>query len=209
MAITYPLNLLDDFPGWSTDFSLLWRQEQSRHASGRTRVKDFGSPIWQATYNSKMLSANNLDIWKAKLNSLENGLKTFIAYPMSRCYPINHPGGAGNISALNPSILNISNIDRKSISLQNVNGLRLSMGDYIKIGNFLFQIMENASSNTAGNTPLFEIRPHLPVAVTTASAVSIIKPSCPMTIVPGTISTSASLNTGRGAISFQAVEARG
>lgn len=79
MTITYPLDILTDFPGWSTDFRLVYRQEQSRHANGRTRVKDFGTPIWSATYVSKNLSPNKLDYFRARLNLLEGSLKTFIA----------------------------------------------------------------------------------------------------------------------------------
>ena len=52
MAITYPINLLPGFPGWTTGFSLRWRQEQSTQASGRilvmegwSRVRERGSAI--------------------------------------------------------------------------------------------------------------------------------------------------------------------
>ena len=94
MTINYPLDLLNGFPGWTTGFSLKWRQEQSTQASGRILVKDMGSPLWTLRAVSKVLSPNNLDLWRAKLTSLENGLQTFKAYPMSRCYPILYPNGS-------------------------------------------------------------------------------------------------------------------
>ena len=36
MAISFPYDILADFPGWSVDFDLMWRQEQSRTAGAAT-----------------------------------------------------------------------------------------------------------------------------------------------------------------------------
>lgn len=235
MAITYPLNLLDDLPGWSTDFNLIYRQEQSRHASGRTRVKDFGTPIWGATYVTRNLSPNSLDYWKARLQALENGLFEFIAYPKSRCWPINHPNGTfsgttvegwvlesgfwddGGIwmtdvpwetESLTSGLVNSVNINNKALSIKGIPYLNLSIGDYISIENKLYQVMENASSEEDGITPEFEVRPHLSLTISVDDVVLIYKPNCLMTLVPGSISSSSGLN-GRGSISFQAIESRG
>lgn len=206
MAITYPLDLLDDFPGWSTDFSLLWRQEQSVHASGRIRVKDFGTPIWRATYQSKTLSPNNLDIWRAKLDSLENGLKTFKAYSTSRCRPIRYPG----TSVIANATVNSIDSNRKKLSLENLApNFELSVGDLLRINTTLHRVMENITSNGSGITLEFEIRPHLGVSVEEGDVVILQKPFVEMTIVPDSISTQSDLRTGRGSVSFQAIEARG
>lgn len=204
MAITYPLNLLDDFPGWSTQFELMYRQEQSRHASGRTRVKDFGTPIWSATYTSKNLSPNNLDKWKAKLNLLENGLNTFYAYPFSRFWPIQHPNG---LNIQTTGLINSINANNKAISLKSVNNLKLSLGDYISTNEKLYQVMESVNAS-GGITPQFEVRPHLSLTTAVNAVVLINKPRCLMTLVPDSVSTSAGLN-GRSSISFQAIESRG
>ncbi len=234
MAITYPIDLLGDLPGWSTEFNLVWRQEQSRHASGRTRVKDFGTPIWQATFQSKNLSPNVLDHWRARLETLENGLKTFTGYPLSRCWPIKHPNGmavstdgwvledgywddggvwndtipwTGNV--LTAGRVNSVNVNGKALSLKEISFLDLSIGDFISIENHLYQVVEDvAAIGETGTTAEFEVRPHLSVSTAVDDVVKINKPSCLMTIVPGSISTSSGLN-GRGSISFKAIEARG
>lgn len=236
VAITYPTNLLADISGigWSTEFNLLYRQEQSRHASGRTRVKDFGTPIWSATYTTKNLSPNNIDFWKAKLNALENGLNTFIAYPTSRCWPIAHPGGVAvdetgwvlesgfwndagiwlggvpwNDTIVTTGLVDVININNKALSIKNIPYLNLSIGDFLSIDNNLYQVMEDAESATiAGITPQFEVRPHLSSSISVNDVVLINKPSCLMTLVPGSVSASSGLN-GRGSISFQAIESRG
>jgi hypothetical protein len=211
MAITYPINLLPGFPGWTSGFSLRWRQEQSTLASGRVLVKDMGSPLWTLRASTKPLSPNNLDAWRARLNQLENGLQTFWGYPMSRCFPIAYPngswptGGAFNGSAVLSSI----NPNRKAIVLQALPaGFKLSTGDYLSIAGDLHQVMESAIANGSGITGEFEIRPHLWPAVTAPTPGVLLKqPACQMAIVPGSVASDAQ-SGGWGSISFSAMEAR-
>lgn len=205
MAITYPLDFLDDLPGWSTSFELLYRQDYSRHASGRTRVKDFGTPIWTATYVTKNLRPNQIDFWRARLNALEGGLKTFVAFPKSRCWPILHPNGTGIPET---GRINSKNANNKAISLKEVVGLRLSVGDFISVNNILYQVMENAVANGDGITPEFEIRPQLSASTIVDGVVRLHQPRCLMTLSDSGTSTSTGLN-GRGSISFQGIESRG
>lgn len=204
MTITYPLDLLADWPGWTPEFDLLWRQEQSRLSSGRTIVKDFGSPIWRMTAASKTLSPNWLDHWRARLDAMEGGQKTFKGYPLSRCRPILHPGSA----VLPAGTLHTIGGDRKSVRIDDLDGIALSVGDMISIGaRDLHRVMEGATA-AAGLTPSFEVRPHIWADVETGAAVSIDRPFCLMSIVPGSITSSADPQTGRGTVSFQAIEAR-
>jgi hypothetical protein len=213
-VITYPLPLsfLDGFPGWSTSFELAYRQEQSRTANGRTVVKDLGSPLWTMSVQSRSLSINELDEWRARLESLENGLKTFRAFSKSRCYPIAYPngswptggafGGQGTLYAVNEN--------RKAVMVSAFPvGFRLSVGDLIQIGPAnLHRVMEAATVDGTGRSPEFEVRPHLWPASAVNDPVLVKQPSCVMAIVPGSISSQADLTTGRGVISFQAMEAR-
>jgi len=214
MAITYPINLLPGFPGWTTGFSLRWRQEQSTQASGRILVKDMGSPLWTLRAATKVLSPNNLDLWRAKITSLENGLQTFLAYPMSRCYPILYPQGTWPTGAaftgLTANLASI-NANRKAITLSALPaGFTLSPGDYISITvgtrKDLHQVMEAATA-AAGTTTLFEIRPSLWPDVTITKAVAVKQPACEMAVVPGSVSSDAN-SSGWGSLAFQAIEAR-
>lgn len=208
MAITYPLDLLAGWPGWSTSFELLHRQEQSRSASGRTRVKDFGSPLWQATYTTRSLSPNDLDEWRARLDSMENGLQTFQGWQMSRYYPISFPrgDGLGDVSAVQIASINVN---RKSITLKGAPvGFVLKPGDMLQLGPANLHRVQEAATTTGGVTSAFEIRPHLWPATAINDAVTVERPACTMAVVPGSITSTADLATGRGAVSFQAVEAR-
>lgn len=201
MAITYPYDVLATFPGWSTEFDLLYRQEISRTAIGQTFVKDFGSPLWQATYQSRLMKPNELDAWRARLKGLEGGLKQFLGRPKSRCYPIAYPNGTGMGNVSSVRIASIG-ADRKTITFSGLPaGYQFSVGDYIQIGTYnLHQVV-----NTTGGV---EIRPHLWPTTAINDIVTLVSPSCLMTIVPGSISTTADASTGRGIISFQAVESR-
>ena len=211
MTVTYPINLLPGFPGWTTGFDLRWRQEQSTQASGRVLVKDMGAPLWTLRATTKPLKPNDLDYWRARLTSLENGLQQFWAYPMSRCFPQSYPngswptGGAFNGSA----VLSAINANRKAITLQALPaGFKITAGDYVSIAGDLHQAMENATANGSGISGEFEVRPHIwPDVTAPAPGVLVKQPACLMAIVPGSVTSDASIS-GWGAITFQAMEAR-
>ena len=202
MAITYPYDILSDFPGWSVEFDLAYRQETSRTAIGQTFVKDFGSPLWTASYQSRSMRPNELDAWRARLKALEGGLKQFRGRPTSRCYPIAYPNGTGmgNVSAVTVGSIGTN---RNTIGLSGLpGGYIVSVGDYLQIGtNNLFQVV-----NVSGAE--IEVRPHLWPTIAVGNTVTLVKPSCLMTIVPGSINTTADLSTGRGVITFQGFESR-
>ncbi|UXS00838.1 hypothetical protein [Agrobacterium tumefaciens] len=214
MAITYPLPLafLHEFPGWTTEFNLLWRQEQSRTVGGQTVVKDLGSPLWQLTAQSKNLKPNLLDYWRAQLTSLENGLKTFRAFPKSRCFPIAYPNGDWPTGGAFDGVAQLETIaaSRKAISLSGLPaGFVVSVGDCIQIGEKdLHMIMEPMTADADGETQQFEVRPHLWPGVVAPRSATLVKPACIMALVPGSVSTTSDLSTGRGTVSFQAIEAR-
>jgi hypothetical protein len=211
MALSSPFDLLSDFPGWVTGFSLHWRQEQSTLASGRVIVKDFGSPLWQLTAQSKRLSVNELDYWRARLNGMENGIATFYGYSLSRTYPIAYPRGSWptgvSFSGTTAALASV-NANRKAVTISGLPaGYVVSVGDYVQIGTTdLHQAMEAVTADGSGLTPEFEVRPHIWTGVSSGD-VSVKKPHCIMAIVPGSITSDSSLD-GFGSVSFQAIEAR-
>lgn len=208
MALTYPLDMLAGFPGWSTEFDLLYRQEYSRTAGGTTIAKDMGTPLWKASYQSIILQPNELDIWRARLKAVDGSLLQFSGRPMSRCFPIAYPNGTGIGDVSTVTIEGIG-ADNKSIALKGMPvWFSITIGDYLQIGTKLYQALESAVANASGKTTHFELRPHLAPGTAVGNVVTLIKPSVPMIILPGSLTTSAELSTGRGTISFQAVEAR-
>jgi len=197
--ITYPLDILADFPGWSTEFDLLHRQELSRTAGGTTIAKDMGTPLWRASYQSRPLRPNTLDQWRARLSLLEGSVQRFMGRPMSRCYPIAHPNGRGlgDVSAVTVAGITLN----KVVTLNGAPAdYKSSIGDYVQIGRHLYQIV--------GLDGGIEVRPHLAPGTAVGNAVVLVRPSVPMIIVHGTLSTTADSGTGRGSITFQAIESR-
>jgi hypothetical protein len=198
MAISDPYDLLATLNGHSTVFELLWRQEQSRQANGRTIVKDLGHPLWTASYQSVPMYADEIDAWRARLDAMENGMRTFYGRSISRLRPINHPG----MSALPAGTLASIAGNRKEIGISGLSGITLTVGDMVQIGTKDLHRIVNVASG------LFEVRPHIWPGVDVGAAVSISKPHCIMSIVPGSVESAATELWGLGAISFQAVEAR-
>lgn len=198
MAITYPFDLLASLKCTQQEFDLLWRQEQSRQANGRTIVKDFGSPLWRASYRSIPMYPDELDFWQARLDAMENGLRTFYGRSFTRLRPIAHPGS----SALPSGTLNTIAEDRKTVSFSGLSGVTLQVGDLVQIGTKdLHRIVDVASG-------VFEVRPHIWPGVTTGATVTINSPRCIMAIVPGSIARTGDMGAGIGTVSFQAIEAR-
>lgn len=176
------------------------RQEFSRTAGGVTTAKDMGTPLWRATYQSRAMRPNELDKWRAKLNTLEGSVQRFMGRATSRCYPIAHPNGQGmgNVTNIKVATINASN---KSVTLSGLPaGYKASVGDHIQIGQRLYQIVDTVTG--------FEVRPHLAPGTAVGNVVVLVNPSVPMIILPGTLTTTADAATGRGAVTFQAIESR-
>lgn len=212
MALSEPFNILADWPGWVTVFEPGYRQEQSRTAGGRTYVKDMGSSLWRMTAQSRPLKPNVLDLWRARLNSLENGLATFVGFKVSRSYPILYPNGSwptgSSFSGTSAAVHTIGS-NSKSLRLKQLPAqFKLSVGDMIQVGAAnLHEVMESAIADGSGTTSLFEVRPHLWSGTAINNVVSVKRPHCVMAIVPGSITAESDLS-GFGSITFQGVEAR-
>lgn len=200
MPITYPLDILADFPGWSTEFNLQFRQEFSRTAGGVTLAKDMGTPLWRATYQSRPMRPNELDIWRAKFSALEGSVQRFMGRSISRCYPIAHPDGQGLETVADVKVATIG-ANNKSVTLSGLPAeYKASVGDYMQVGQHLYQVVGMDSS--------FEVRPHLAPGTAVGNVVVLVRPSVPMLVLPNTLTTTADAATGRGAVTFQAVESR-
>jgi hypothetical protein len=94
-------------------------------------------------------------------------------------------------------------------------GFQLRVGDMLQVThgsspvrNDLYRVQEAATASSGGITSEFEVRPHLWPGVAVDNLVSVYRPFCLMAIVPGSIASQADPQTGRGSVSFQAIEAR-
>lgn len=186
-----------EFPGWSTSFDLMWRQETSRHASGVTRVKDFGRPVWQASWVTPILRPNALDRWRAEIDALSYSLVSFAAWPKSRCWPQAHPNGQGLGGVTTGTVASIGS-DNSSLTVAGIPGLTLTKGDLLQIDSRLYRVTSLGAS--------IGVKPYFWPGVTVGDTVKVYRPSVQMIVLPGTVSTASGLD-GRGTVSFQTIEA--
>lgn len=205
------IDFLGEWPGWNS-LELSANQEQATDSGGRVYVRNFSDPLWKMSAQTKRLSPNALDEWRARLDALENGLVTFKAFALSRAYPIAYPNGAwptgGSFSGTTAQVHTVG-ADNKSLRVKGLPaGFVLSRGDMIQVGDTdLYRLMETATADGGGITPSFEVRPHLWDGIAVNDAVSVKRPACLMVLVPGSVQAAAD-TSGRGAVSFQAIEAR-
>lgn len=213
MTLSAPFDILNGFPGWTLTFEPLFRQEQSRQQNGVTRLKDFGSPLWQTSVASKPnLTRPVLDMWRARLNRLWNGEETFYGYSLSRCWPMAYPGGSwptgGTFDGVSANLDFIGD-DNRSIKVSALPvGFEFRVGDFLQIGtNDLYQVQEAATADGTGLTGQFEVFPNLWPGTVTGTPISVKRPHCLMTLLPASGSSPAQIN-GLGQLTFQAVEYR-
>lgn len=213
---------MNEFPGWSTRFELGWRQEVSQHASGAVRVKDFGRPVWQASWTTGQLRPNALDRWRAEIDALSYSLVPFRCWAKSRCWPIAHPGGrtastsnwvlasgnwndGGVWSTTAPwtgagtewDDITVASIgsDNSSLTLAGADFYVPSVGDMMEIDGHLYRV----------TGPDINVKPYFWPGVQVGDPVVLHQPSAWMVIVPGSVSTQSGLN-GRGVVTFDTVE---
>lgn len=194
-----PLDVLEGFPGWYSEFDLFHRQEISRTAGGKTLVKNLGRPVWKAAFATRSLKPNELDAWKARFRLLDGSLQVFQGRPLSRCFPIAYPNGKGlgNVSGVKIAAMLPDNRTVRFSGLPV--GYKASVGDYIQIAAKLYQL-----AGLSGDG--FELYPHLVPGTAIGNVVTLVRPFVPMIILPGTYSAQTDPATGSGTISFQAIE---
>ncbi|MFN6950988.1 MAG: hypothetical protein ACK4NE_00130 [Albidovulum sp.] len=215
MAITYPIDLLTEFPGWAS-LSLTYGDETSGQAGGQVRVKRLRSPLWMMQAQTKRLKPSEFRAWMAKIESLENGYKTFLGYDFSGKFPILYPNGTwptgGSFLGTEAAIHTVSSLI--SLRLKQLPAAYVvSVGDFVAftdggspIGSYsLHQAVETVTADGSGVTSAFEVRPPIRQGAAPDQPVSVKAASCLMAIVPGSVSAPVGLD-GWGSISFNAMQ---
>ncbi len=182
----YVPEILVDF-----DFGVLQRQEFSRTADGVTRGKDLGEALWRASYTTKPLLSSDALAYEAKLRSLNGVIGRFFAGDPSRCNPREHKDGSFSDTGVIASI----GVDNKSLALEGLDaGFKISAGDYLAFqygstpSYALHQAMEDAVADGSGETPAFEVFPHIRPGVAEAATVTLKRPQALFVLEPNSVS---------------------
>jgi hypothetical protein len=211
VSIAGIVDLLDGFPGWTTSFQPMFLQEQSRQANSVTRAKDFGTPLWRGTWQTRVLEPNELDMWRARLDALSGILVPFRGVHLARCYPILYPNGSWPTGASFSGACSVASASGQSLALSGLpTGYTVSQGDMIGVTTtdnaWLFRALATVTA-PAGTTPSFKVVPPIPAGLAAGQAASVKRPWCPMTLVPGAPDDGGVID-GTGTISFTATEMR-
>jgi hypothetical protein len=213
MAIVEPYDILANWRGWQTAFDPFERADIRRQWSGVTRTRLGVMPLWAMQCVSVAMRPNEHDALKAIVQRLAGLQTVIIGYSLSRCFPISYPNGSwptgGAFTGLTGN-LQFINANNRAVQVNQLPaGFKLLPGDMIQIGAAnLHRVEEAATASGAGLTGQFEVYPPLWPGTAIGQTVSVKKPACKMFIVPGSVAAPIDPRTGRGTVSFDAMEAR-
>ncbi len=172
------------------NFDTTERQELSRQASGVSIGKNLGPDLWFCEYGTNLQNFASAVTFEAKLRSLAGVTKPFSAHDLRRPYPLAHADGSFN----DTGVVHTIGVDNKSLRIDGLDaGFQLSIGDYLAFdfdfepgysSRALHQVMEAATANGAGLTPVFEVYPHIRPGLVVSTPVVLKKPSALFTLEP-------------------------
>jgi len=208
MSITFPLStLFTEHTIKTGTFTLKSRQEFSRTAGGALIAKDFSRAIWAAAFQSVSMNYDDATDLEALLQSLDGSVNTFVAHDTRRPYPRKYSTGQFN----DDGVIGAINANRKALTVTGLDAnFQLRRGDMLSFehvtgGKSLHVISENVNADPSGDTPEFEVRPHLPVEAIATMAVSFKVPSCLMLIEPDSVEYTEGAST-LGVVAFRGVQ---
>lgn len=194
MALTFPLSLSDfaDTLGVQTVKWLLQdNRELSGMGSGQILQADLAPSLRVADVTLRPWNANKAAEIEAKIEAMIRSQGSFYLYDPRKAVPRFDPRG----TILGASAVKINSLpDAKSMSLKALPaGYRLSGGDYLHFDygtparRAFHRIVEAATANGVGVTPVFEVAPFIRPGAAVDIAVTLVKPSIKCVIRPGSI----------------------
>lgn len=185
MALSFPLSRTD-FQNQlriasTTPFRLQRLEETSGVATGDIITKQVAPPKWIAQMTLARMPFSEASGVLSLLDSLGTSNRVHL-YDPTCPYPRADPGGAGLGDADAIVVVSIG-ANNRSLRITGLPvGYVLSRGDMISIGygsptrRWLGRIAETVAANAAGQTPLFEVAPHIPAGLQPGDPVTLKRP---------------------------------
>lgn len=184
MPLTFPFNLATFQEtlriASAPPFRLRLNEESSGLGSGQIITAERAPPKWVAEFSLITMEYAEAARVIALLTALGSSNRVWL-YDPSIPYPKADPKGLG----ISTSPLTVSGLGSDGSSLR-VSGLPasyvLSAGDMISVGyglpsrRWLGRLVENATANGSGQTPIFSVMPHLPTGLVVGSTATVRKP---------------------------------
>lgn len=196
MTITFPRGDIFTVGKFNTQsFNLKHRSELSRHASGWSRPKDLGYPLWVGSWGTVERKNDFAIELEAIIRSMDDGIHGFLAGDLRRQYPKAYPTGAFTDSGQLDAATTGSQAKIKSLPA----GFVITRGDYFcfdyTIGSVTYrayhQAMESVTASGAGLTALFDVRPYIISGWAASAPVTFKKPTACFKLDPGSFDPEA------------------
>lgn len=191
-ALTFPLaaaNLADLLRVRNVIWTLQHSQELSGLGSGELLAIDLAPPLWSADVETVPMENAEAEGIMGRLESLGGSIESFILYSPRKQYPAADPDGS--IYGSSTPTVHTVDADKKRLRITGLpSSYIITMGDLIQItyGSpsrvALVRALETVTAS-GGTTALFEVRPHLRPGIANGNAISLVKPSAKVKLVPG------------------------
>lgn len=191
MAFSFPLTTAQFMGLIKVQSARFWLPESRTFegsGAGELFSAERGPRLWQAEFSLIPGHHADVDDREARLALLAQSGASFFAYDPRRTGPAADPTGAG-LSGYSP-VIGASTTARDLHVTGLPNGYQISRGDYIGFayGSSPVRYALHRSVTTAvvaAGTATVEVVPHLRPGWATGAAVSFIRPTCKMVVLPG------------------------
>ncbi len=184
------------------------RQELSRSAGGRTQAKDFGTPLWRASFTTAPAPRADAADIEAALISLRGSVRSFLAHDVRRPYPRAHSDGAFTDAA---TIGQLFAGDAFLVTLSGMpHGFTLKPGDYFGFehsgGRKALHMIDEGAVFDAAGVATVSVFPAIPPGAALNSAVTFKRPVCEMILEPGAGAPPSLRELVASSVTFSAIQ---
>lgn len=212
MALSFPLTAAQFMELVRIQSARFWLPDatvQEGNEGGELFTAARGPRLWQAEFSLAPAHHADLDRQEARLALLSMPGASFFAYDPRRTGPFDDPDGT-ILGAATPSISAASGRDMTITGLPATYSIR--RGDYIGFAygasptRYALHRAVNEVTAVAGVATNVEVVPPIRPATLTGVAVQLIRPTCKMVVVPGSVSYGAGAGVITGGATFRATQ---
>lgn len=192
-------------------FNLAFRNEISEGGDGTIYVKNLAPELWRCDFETIDLPHAEIQQLQAELNLMQEGIFTFYAYDRVMASPQADPGGS-ILGGATPKIGYVNSSRINDIGFKDLPpGYVLTRGDKFCFDygdpekRAFHQIYSNRTADGSGVTTSFFVSPIPQEGIAVDIEVTLIKPSCLMMVVPGSVKYTV-VNRMKSNLAFSAVQ---
>jgi hypothetical protein len=195
LVASFPLSLaslVDLIEFTSIDWELDRFVETSGLGTGESLEAELAPPLWRAEAETIPMTNDAAKQLMARFYLLDGGQETFYLTNPLALYPVADPTG----SILGAAAVKVKSVstDNKALALKSLpNAYALTIGDFLAVDygtpsrRALFIVCASGAADSGGETAELELRPHVRPGVVADCAVTLLKPSAKVKLLPDTL----------------------